>query len=45
MGFAVTDKHLMKCLQVIKGYGVSNLCNVFLNNGQTIKYWWNETFE
>jgi len=34
---------LMKCLRVSKGYVAASL--LFLDNGQTMEYWWNETFK
>jgi len=41
MGFTVA--HLIKRLQVSKGYVATSLCYMFLDNGQTMEYWWNET--
>jgi len=45
MGFIVEDWHLIKYLQVSKGYGATSLCKMFLDNVQTVEYWCNETFK
>jgi len=45
MGFTVEDRHLTKCLQVSKGYVAASLRKMFLDNGQTMEYWWNEIFK
>jgi len=43
--FAIEDRHLIKCLQVSNGHGATSLCKMFLDNGQTMEYWWSETFK
>jgi len=45
MGFTIEDRHLIKCLQVSKGYGAASLCYMFLDYTHTIEYWWNDTFK
>jgi len=45
MGFTVEDGHLIKCLRVSKDYGAARLCKMYLDNRQTVEYWWNETFK
>jgi len=45
MGFIVEDRYLIKCLRVSKGYVAASLCYMFLDNGQSMEYWWNETFK
>jgi len=30
MGFTIEDRHLIKCLQVSKGYGATRLCKMVL---------------
>jgi len=38
MGFNIEDRHLIKCLQVSKGYEAANLCKIFLDNVHTAEY-------
>jgi len=33
MGFTIEDRHLIKKLQVSKGYEAANLCYMFRDNG------------
>jgi len=44
MGFTIEDQHLIKCLLVSKSYASTSLRKMFLDNGQTLEYWWNVTF-
>jgi len=45
MGSTIEDKPLIKRLRVSKGYRAASLCKMFLDNTQTIEYWWNEMFK
>jgi len=45
MGFTDEDRHLIKYLRVIKGYGATSLCKMLLNNKRTIEYRWNKISE
>jgi len=38
MSLTTEDRHLIKCLQVSKGYVAASLCYMYLDNAQTMEY-------